>query len=313
MSIKGFALALQAYRDLGARPMADLDLVVPFRQVTQAFEVLSQAGWEASSTPLGGSGTEVARHSPWLEQPRPANAFDPAYLLTRHGHSFRKDGEDDIDLHWFLFQGQCDPGTDEGVWQIARPLEQAGRWGLDGLEAPLVLPAAADHLLLLLSHGARWNPVPSIRWVADAVTLVRSAPGLDWERFLTEAQRRRSILPAREMLTYLKETFELSLPTTVLTRLREMPVHGRERLGYRLAVAPAGAGSAIAELLYLRRRHRLLRKDPSSGRSVPGFGRYVCHVLGAPDLQALAAYERRELLRRWRMGDAAGGHSGSVP
>jgi hypothetical protein len=310
MTIKGFALSLDAYRDLGSRPMADLDLVVPFRHVTQALEVLGQEGWRACPTPLGGTGTELATHTPWLQHPRPAGAFDPAYLLTRHGHGFRKDGDLEVDLHWFLFQGQCDPDTDDGAWQRARPLGEADRWGLDGSGAALVLPAAADHLLLLLSHGARWNPVPPIRWVADAVTLVQSAPGLDWERFLAEARRRRVVLPVREMLAYLQDTFDLSLPATVLARLREIPVEGRERRSHRLAVAPPGAGTALAELRYLGRRHRLLRRDPSFGRSVPGFGRYVCHVLGAPDLRALAGYGRRELLRRWRAPKPATGPSG---
>ncbi len=299
MLIKGLALSFEAYRTLGARPMADLDLVVPFPLVSKALEVLGRKGWLASPTPLGGTGSALAATLPWLQEPRPARSFDQAYLLTRHGHGFRKEEGLEIDLHWFLFQGQCDPGVDDRPWQAARPLQEPVRWGLEGPGELLVIPSAADHLLLLLSHGARWNPVPPIRWIADAVTLVRATPDLDWDRFLAETLRRRSILPVREMLAYLQQSFELQLPAWVLSSLQAAPVADRERRSYRLAVSPPGAGSAVAELRYLGRRHRRLRGDLPHGAPCQDFTQFVTHVLGAPDAKALTGYAGRELMRRW--------------
>jgi hypothetical protein len=301
MLLKGMALSFEAYRSLGVRPMADLDLAVPFQLVSQALNVLGREGWSASPTPLSGSGSAMASSLTWLEQPRPTRSFDLAYLITRHGHGFRKEDGQEIDLHWFLFQGQCDPGVDDRSWQAARPLQEPVRWGLEGPGDLLLIPSPADHLLLLLSHGARWNPVPSIRWIADAVTLMRAAPDLDWDWFLAETLRRRAILPVREMLGYLKESFELQLPAWVLSSLHKAPLTRRERLSYRLAVSPPGAGTAVAELRYLGRRHRRLRQDLCHGTPCAGFAQYVTHVLGAPGAKALAGYAGRELMRRWSL------------
>jgi hypothetical protein len=51
MILKGAALAVLHYRDLGLRPMVDLDIAVPSARALEAFEVLRQLDW-APNVPI---------------------------------------------------------------------------------------------------------------------------------------------------------------------------------------------------------------------------------------------------------------------
>lgn len=304
MLVKGLPLALQAYADLGLRPMGDFDLVVPFAQAQPALQVLAGAGWRAQPTPLKHSSHEdgEALLPPWALQPRPLEAFDELFLQVRHGHGFRHASGLEADLHWFVFQGHCDPGVDDGLWQRAIALASVNR--APGCQpSPLLLvPDPADHLLLLLSHAARWDAVPAVRWLADAALLLRVAPSLDWDRLRLEARHRRLAALVAPMLALLQEQAQVAVPPGLVRELAAVPLSRRERL-----LAPVQPGSpdwrgGVEELRYLHRRWRQLRRRAAAGAPLPAFRPFVCHVLGAPDLQALDGYALAELQRRlgWR-------------
>ena len=46
MPLKGAALTLSYYKDYGLRPLGDFDLMVRFRDVAAAFELLAENGWK---------------------------------------------------------------------------------------------------------------------------------------------------------------------------------------------------------------------------------------------------------------------------
>src|SRR5205823_1539331 len=48
--LKGAALSLLHYRDLGARPMLDVDLLVAPRHLWEAIQVLAASGWHPVAT-----------------------------------------------------------------------------------------------------------------------------------------------------------------------------------------------------------------------------------------------------------------------
>src|SRR5439155_716431 len=52
MVLKGLPLALLYYRDRGARPMSDVDVLVPVHQTALAIDCLARMGWRASSQSL---------------------------------------------------------------------------------------------------------------------------------------------------------------------------------------------------------------------------------------------------------------------
>ena len=224
---------------------------------------------------------------------RPVAAFDAAYFGVRHAHGFKGLGGVDVDLHWFLFQGDCDPGMDDAVWAAARPLTWRG--------ASAVAPDPADHLLLLLAHGSRWSPTPPVRWVADAVTLLRTEHAVRWERVVAGARARGLTLLTADMLAYLERRFAVGVPGEALRDLHAAPITSRERRAYRLRVSPPGIATGIEELRYLRSRHRaLVRSGPAA--AVPAFPAFVRHILGAASLAQVGRYAALEALRRARLG-----------
>lgn len=289
MVVKGVPLAIEAYRDIGARPMSDGDIVVPRASARRAVETLVDAGFRPGVTPLTGA---MVAGSPatarWTVGPRPLPAFDEAYFGVRHAHGFDSSDGFAVDLHWAVFQGGCDRGADDAVWSRAHSIDLRGE--------PALAPSPEDHLLLLLAHGARWNPIPPIRWVADAVVLLRSTTP-SWPTLIEESRRRGLVLPAREMLDWIETRFSVGVPREVLAALRSEPVGPAESRAWSLRVAPPGIRSGIEELAYLRARHRVLRCDPGAG-PMPPFPAFVRHVLGAESLVQVGLYSLGETFRR---------------
>jgi hypothetical protein len=308
MLIKGAPLALAHYGDPGQRPMDDVDLVVPFTAAHRAVDALVQAGWVPEPTPL--TGTRVAAagaHASWTAGPRRREFFDDAYFQARHAHGFRGPGGTGADLHWFFSQGDFDPRLDEEVWRRATPLQErcgAARWG------HTVVPSPADHLLLLLVHGSRWNPIPPVRWVADSMILIRSAgDDLDWSQLAQSAEARGQTATAAVLLEYLNREFHCGVPATALERLKAVPVSAAQRRRASLSMNSPGVSAGLAELTLLYQRYRSLRR---AGGAVPGgggFPGYLRHILGAPSLWALTRYVGQELGRRW----TGGGHGEPSP
>jgi hypothetical protein len=184
MLLKGAPLALTNYRDVGARPMGDLDLAVPVAFARKAVERMLAHGWTPEATPLTATMTPGRRHDAgWIPGLRTLAGFDERYFNVRHAHGFRRANGLGIDLHWHVFQGDCDPESDDDTWRHAGVVTHGG--------CSFQIPTQEEHLLLILAHAARWSPTSSIRWVADAGTLLQANPSFDWARFLIVAAQRR--------------------------------------------------------------------------------------------------------------------------
>lgn len=292
MLLKGAALSLESYRNAGARPMGDLDLAVPVTAAREAVARMIRAGWTPEATPLTATMTPGRRRdSGWIPGRRPLEAFDEAYFNVRHAHGFRQANGLGVDLHWHVFQGDCDPAADEETWRDARQVSHR--------DFTFWIPAPEEHLLLLLAHGARWSPTSSIRWVADAVTLLQACPDLNWAQFLAAAVRRRQTGAARDLLRYLGTRFEVALPAEVLRALAEHPVTRQTRSAHRRSTGRPTPLTGLTELLYLHSRYRALRRR-SPAACAPGFLRFVCGILGAEHPPQVLSYAWREGLRRLR-------------
>ena len=300
--IKGLPLALQAYGDLGARPMGDLDIAVPHRQARQAVEALVGHGWKPLPTPLKGGTSQghQAQDLAWTRSQRRLEDFSPLYFHVRHSHGFRHGDGLEVDLHWSIFQGQCDPDSDNQLWEAIQPLAALIRVPQARPSRLLQAPDPAEHLLLLLAHGARWDVCPPIRWIADAVMLLRSTPDMDWSRFLNRARCRSLTLVGAELLTFLKKRFAVDIPESVLEQLRATQPSRKERRIYQRDCSPADWRSGIEELRYLHRRYRLLsrRADLRGSMAMPSWPTFLCHILGAPRPRDLGRYALQELKRR---------------
>jgi hypothetical protein len=221
--LKGFALALIHYRDAGVRTMDDIDVLVPWRDADRALEALARIG---------------------IEPGTPGERRRTAHAEHLHDRSGRP-----LDLHWFSLPTSS---PDDSFW------EQSVELSVHGVPTRALCPA--HQLLHVLVNGAQWGVIPSNRWIADAVTVERSA-GIDWEELVAEAARRRLTVTVAAALSYLREAIRFPVPVLALARLQAAPKGRLEWRVHRALTLPAGAGSRfVVELDQLQRRERI---DPS--------------------------------------------------
>jgi hypothetical protein len=205
--LKGAALIPLAYRDYGARPMTDVDLLVRPERALDALALLGEMGYRSM---LG----------------RPE-----ALIGVRHADELGDRSGRKIDLHWAVLQENCRAGADEELWRSSIGFE------LDGFGARSLCPS--DLLLHLLVHGARPSPVQPVSWVADAVLLLRAQQDdLDWPRLVEQASARRLSLPLATGLAYLSRFPGLTIPSETLDALASPPPTRFELLEYRLKTRP---------------------------------------------------------------------------
>jgi hypothetical protein len=244
--LKGVALAVLHYRDLGARPMADVDVLIPWHQAPAAIRILVRAGWSPAFT---GS---VAKH-----------------MRYRHALPLREPGRGDLDLHWNILFECCGPDQDEACWQAAVPVEVAG------VETKALCPA--DQLLHVIVHGSTWGSSPPIRWVADACVVLRSAGDrLDWSRVVREAERRHLVVAIERALAYLAARFDAAVPREVLERLRAVRPRRFERLEHQAKAQPRAA-KLLGDLPLALFQFLRLTDDASPGRRCVVLGDYLAY------------------------------------
>ena len=216
MVLKGAPLALRYYEHPSLRFLSDVDVLVPTAAAERSMDLLATAGWR--------------RHSP---MPR------TRLFRSRHSENLFHDEYGNLDLHWRLSMplvlAADREHSEEDFWRAAEPLEVAGMETL--------APCPADLVLHVCVHGAWSLSEATARWVADAVTVFRSADDrMDWDRFTAQVTRRRVVLGLRNDLTYLAREFGAPIPAVVLERLRRTPVSRRETRTYRGLTRPVPRG-----------------------------------------------------------------------
>lgn len=230
MLLKGAAILASRPAQMGIRPMDDVDILVPRAAARVAIDLLEADGWRAVyglRHPLG----------VW-------HAVD----LVRAEH-------ERVDLHW---SATTVPGDDRAIWEDALPAKL--------LERSVLIPSPTFQLLITGVHGVGLDPAP-VRWLADALLILRSADEIDWVALVDEARARRVSVALGDALRGLRERFDAPVPAGVLGQLG-----GRHELGERLAnwVARAdGRGAVYVTELHRYRRLRAI-DDPDRARSFFG-------------------------------------------
>jgi hypothetical protein len=159
--LKGPLLATVAYGNLALRQFDDLDVLVHTCDMLRAKDLLIAQGFEP------------------LVQLTERQAA--SYLRSQYVYPFISvDGSTIVELHHDIrpryFAFQLDP---EQLWERLAPLTVGGREVLN--------LATEDLLLMLCVHGANhcWE---RLAWICDLAELVRSRPGLDWQRLIDVAR-----------------------------------------------------------------------------------------------------------------------------
>ena len=253
--LKGIALTRLYYRNMGLRYMDDVDLLVRPRRAIEAMNVLRATGWRA------------------------ANRSPEALLGYEHAADFGDGAGRKVDLHWrVMWEGR--PSADEGdLWEASVPLN------VGGVETRAL--CAADQLLHVCVHGANWNPVPPLRWVADATMIMRGSAPVDWPRLVEQARKRQLTLLAGETLDYLRRLLDAPVPEGTITALKEVPVSRRERLFFRIRTRRDPSLRRLPVLWHWYDSFRLASEEVSLPARTVGFLKYLQSLWGGERLRDL--------------------------
>ena len=252
MLLKGAPLVLTVYRNHALRPMADIDVLVPIEHLSRAIEVLQGTGWR----PFGPTSSDSFRY--------------------RHALCLIDAAEREIDLHWHCLFELSGPGNDDFLWSTAQPLAFNG--------VATLAPDPTRHLIITILHGLRGNPAPPIRWIPDALVLMRSAAGtMAWDELVDFAKDQRLSYRLHLGLSYLRQRFDAPIPESVLAELRRSGPTVLER---------------IENTVVLRSRRRLHARP--AGDLWINLAEY-CRYAWRMDVRAFAVGFTHYLRFRWKL------------
>ena len=209
MLLKGAPMVLCHYRNYGSRPMSDVDIAVRSSDIEAAVRALALAGW-TSSSPLGRD-----------------------VLAYRHATPFRGPQGQEIDLHWHIMYTGCSAAADAPFWSTAQPATFR--------DIPTSVPSPALALLHTLEHGTQPNIETPIRWIADALTILRDPQTrIDWPLLCRTAAMLGLSHRVLLGLTYLQERHGQEIDGGALASLASARRTAAER--FELAVTARRAG-----------------------------------------------------------------------
>lgn len=231
MALKGVALSVLHYHDKGIRPMADFDILVPEDQARDVIGRLQRDGWSAVD------------YSPRVTQ-------NSSFYRHVHGIALTHPDHGEFDLHWHVLHAATFRGADRAFWDDSVPL------ALSTISTRALNPT--DQLLHACVHGFRSNVVAPIRWIADALTILRTSQ-VDWNRLVQLAWHLRVSIPMAATLRFLRDTFPTSIPGDVLVQLASVPADPPDRRYFaRLSTVHRTGPEILAENY---ERHRRANRD----------------------------------------------------
>jgi hypothetical protein len=271
LALKGGAL-LRYYDDNpGLRPMNDFDVLVPRERAIDAIRVLVAHGWSSAS-------------------PQPEllpDAYHSACFTSRDGLDF--------DLHWHVVPSHNDSAAEASVWTSAVPCN-VGATAIRAL-------CPEDLLTVVCAHAAQWSPIASVRWVADALAILRvDGRAFAWPRVVAQAARWHVVPHLSDTLGYLRDRWRVEVPANVFTQWASMPISGVDRRAYAVLGRMPGTADYLARPWH---RYRLRCREQSTLAALPGFVQYLKITLGRPRARELP----REILvrfRQWQRDRASG-------
>ena len=268
MVLKGAALIQLYYRESGVRPMLDADVLVHAHQAEQAMELLTRLRWKS------------VRHR------RPAMR-----IPIQHSTPFEDDGGRQLDLHWHLFWECFSANDNDDYWANAIPIR------IGAVQTLALNPT--DQLLHTCWHGAKWNEVPPIRWIADAMAIMGgSAEEIDWARLTQKAQKHHIVLPVKDALEYLKQRFNAPVPETLLNSLTAVPISTIERENYEVTLNPMAPPTTTKILRLLYYDYRWLSSSTSSRFKSLAFAKHLQAKWDIDRLWHVPLYVSMRMVRR---------------
>jgi hypothetical protein len=208
-----------------------------------------------------------------------------------HSTPFEDEAGRQVDLHWHLFWECFNAGDGDDFWKNAVTIK------VGGVQTLALSPT--DQLLHNCWHGARWNEVPPIRWVADAMMILgASAAEIDWASLFKKAQRHRIVLPVKDSLEYLKKKFDAPVPESLLESLSAVRISKIERENYEVTLNPMAAPTTAKILRMLYYDYRWLSSSTSSRFKTLAFTKHLQAKWNIDRLWHVPLYIPMRMVRR---------------
>ena len=268
MVLKGMALSILYYRDMALRPMSDLDILVPEDHAAEVVGRLIGKGWTS-------------------DYYLPSAPKERYFYRHTHAIPLRHPDYGDLDLHWHVLSEATFRGADQYFWDDSVPL------AVNAIQARALNPT--DQLLHTCVHGFKANELPPIRWVADAVTILRTGQ-MDWTRLVGLAKELRVTVPLRSSLSFLRATFPTPIPEEVVGELEAVRLDRAERRYFeKLVHRNVGWRDVLA---YNRERHRRANRDRNPILAIPSLSRQLQLHYNLPQLKDLGTFAFSKLGKR---------------
>lgn len=191
MLMKGAARIARDPTAAQERLVRDVDVLVPFKDKSRAFDVLHASGWGYKSS------------AQWQDFWRDVDE------TSHHAWSFAK-GNAEIDLHHHSNHLNRLIGDDDPLWRRAESLNWRG--------LAVFVPAANDNLLMSIVHGVRWSKDQAADWTIDASASIDGGR-VDWPVFVAEAKSRKIEAVAVSGLRYLSNALKKPVPADAVAEL----------------------------------------------------------------------------------------------
>jgi hypothetical protein len=222
MVIKGAALVIVHYKDIGLRPMDDFDLLVPSQKIIPAIDQLKQLKWRTKF---------------------PLDKLTDNNIPYQRAFHFRGPSGHNLDLHRHIQFESLEANADQDFWDGSIPI-LAG-----GMQTLALNPT--DQLLHTCVHGLMWNEVPPLRWVADAVMILRTTRVINWERLLIQSEKWGVCLTMRETLQYLSSQMHAPVPAQFLNRFQKITITDLDRMEFKVYNHPPGLTGQLPKRWYI--------------------------------------------------------------
>jgi Uncharacterised nucleotidyltransferase len=266
--LKGMALSVLHYRDMAVRPMSDLDILVPEDRAPEVVSRLERDGWIAT----------------YFLPSAPRQSY-----FYRHVHALPLNHPDhgDLDLHWHVLSEATFREADRPFWKDSVPLE------VNEIKTRALNPT--DQLIHACVHGFRSNVVAPIRWIADAVTILRTSQ-VDWTRLVNLAKELHVTVPLGASLSFLRATFPTPIPADLVGELQGVLVDHAERRYFDTLVHQHSEWRDV--LAYNLERHRRANQDRNPILRIASLPRQLQLHYNLPHLKDLGTFAFSRLGKR---------------
>ena len=244
MCIKGLAMSLLYYDDLGGRYMNDIDVLVPYEERQHAMQALL-----TSSLGL------------WMEP------FDYHMQPYYHGTHFHSENGFNLDLHHHLMGYNLAKDLDAIFWQSSNPIKVKH-------DLPGSTLSPTHQIFHNIAHGNAPHIEESpLRWIADCYVIYTNHT-IDWTEILQLAVKFRLVWPVQDGMRLLIKEFGLILPKAVRQTLEAL-VPSAEEVAFRHFLYSTLYDRGTPRKYYLRSRyeHNLYFKQYTGQAFWPWFGR----------------------------------------